>query len=159
MMYIAEIFSRVFLKLKILFHKLLNIPLYKKGVVLYGIPRMVKRNNIKFSKGIRINSDVFLHAADKIIIGENCTLSDGVKILTTGYEISNWSNNVYKKDHITKNVIIEKNVWLCANCIVLPGARIAEGCVIAAGSIVTDNLLEPYTLYGGVPAKKIKKLK
>jgi len=38
---------------------------------------------------------------------------------------------------------------------ILPGVVIGDGSVIAAGSVVTKSL-EPYTIAGGVPAKKIK---
>lgn len=39
---------------------------------------------------------------------------------------------------------------------ILPGVHLGEGCVIAAGSIVTKDV-EPYTIVGGNPAKPIKK--
>jgi acetyltransferase-like isoleucine patch superfamily enzyme len=37
---------------------------------------------------------------------------------------------------------------------ILPGVRIGEGAVVGAGSVVTKDL-EPFKLYGGVPAKII----
>jgi len=36
----------------------------------------------------------------------------------------------------------------------MSGVKIADGCVIGAGAIVTKNT-EPCTIYAGVPAKKI----
>ena len=53
-------------------------------------------------------------------------------------------------------IIIENNVWIGANTVILDGARVCEGSVIAAGSIVR-GICNDKSLYGGNPLKKIKK--
>jgi putative colanic acid biosynthesis acetyltransferase WcaF len=45
--------------------------------------------------------------------------------------------------------------WICARASVQPGVQIGEGAVLALGSVATRNL-EPWTVYGGVPARRIK---
>lgn len=52
-------------------------------------------------------------------------------------------------------IIIEDDVWIGANAIILSGVTIGEGAIIGAGSVVTKNV-EPYTIFAGNPAKKIK---
>jgi hypothetical protein len=42
--------------------------------------------------------------------------------------------------------------------IVLPGARLPDYCVLAAGAVLTQPLEETHTLYAGVPARAVKKL-
>ena len=37
----------------------------------------------------------------------------------------------------------------------MDGVSIGDGAIIAAGAVVTKNV-EPYAIYGGVPAHKIK---
>jgi putative colanic acid biosynthesis acetyltransferase WcaF len=46
--------------------------------------------------------------------------------------------------------------WICARACVQPGVQVGEGAVLALASVATRNL-EPWTVYGGVPAKPLKK--
>jgi putative colanic acid biosynthesis acetyltransferase WcaF len=45
--------------------------------------------------------------------------------------------------------------WVCARATVQPGANLGEGAILALGSVATRDL-EPWAIYGGVPARKIK---
>lgn len=54
-----------------------------------------------------------------------------------------------------QEIEIGNDVWIGANAIILPGVKIGNGAIIAAGAVVTKNV-EPYAIVGGVPAKFIK---
>lgn len=58
----------------------------------------------------------------------------------------------------SKPVVIDKYAWIGPKVIILKGVRIGEGAIIAAGSVVTKDV-PPNSLFGGVPARQIKKLK
>jgi len=45
-------------------------------------------------------------------------------------------------------------VWIGAQAIILSGVNIGQGAVIAAGSVVKNDV-EPYAIVGGIPAKEI----
>ena len=49
---------------------------------------------------------------------------------------------------------IGNDVWIGANVIITDGTIIGDGVIIATGAAVVSNL-EPYYIYGGIPAKKI----
>jgi len=51
-------------------------------------------------------------------------------------------------------VIIGDYAWISCRTVLLPGVRIGEGAVVAAGAVVTKDV-EPYAIVGGVPAKNI----
>lgn len=51
-------------------------------------------------------------------------------------------------------ITVEDFASVCAGAIVLPGVTIAEGSVIGANSLVTENT-KPWTIYAGNPAKPI----
>ena len=60
--------------------------------------------------------------------------------------------------NIYADVILENDVWIGTGVKILPGVTIGKGSVIAAGAVVTKDV-PPYTLWGGVPAKKIKDIR
>jgi putative colanic acid biosynthesis acetyltransferase WcaF len=45
--------------------------------------------------------------------------------------------------------------WICARASIAPGANVGEGAVLGLGSVATHDL-EPWTVYAGVPAVKVK---
>jgi putative colanic acid biosynthesis acetyltransferase WcaF len=45
--------------------------------------------------------------------------------------------------------------WICARAIVAPGVNAGEGSILGLGSIATRDL-EPYGIYAGAPARKVK---
>jgi len=51
-------------------------------------------------------------------------------------------------------VVIGNDVWLGASVTLLDGVTIGDGAIVAAGSLVNKDI-EPYAIYGGVPAKKL----
>lgn len=51
--------------------------------------------------------------------------------------------------------VIGHDVWIGHGAIVLPGVKVGDGAVLAAGAVVTKDV-PPYTIVGGVPAKIIR---
>lgn len=99
-----------------------------------------------------------IHCNNKINIGNNCLFGPGTII------VDNDSHNtsldpVERRNGIVNNapVIIGKNVWVGMRCIILKGVNIGENSIIAAGSVVTKDVL-PNTLVGGNPVKLLRKL-
>lgn len=54
-------------------------------------------------------------------------------------------------------VTVGDGCWIGARATLLPGVNVAEGCVVAAGAVVTRDTL-PHGLYGGVPAVRLRDL-
>jgi acetyltransferase-like isoleucine patch superfamily enzyme len=52
------------------------------------------------------------------------------------------------------HTIVEDRVWIATSAIILPGARIGEGAIIGAGSVVHGEV-EPWTIVAGNPARQI----
>ena len=52
-------------------------------------------------------------------------------------------------------VVIGNDVWIGHAVIVMPGVTVGDGAVLAAGAVVTRDVA-PYTIVGGVPARRIR---
>lgn len=112
-------------------------------------------NNIEIGSNVAINAEVYLVASDsKIIIGNDVLIAPRCVLQTQNHLYKNRFELIRNQGSESNDIIIENDVWLGANCIVLPGTKISTGCVVGAGSIVTKNT-EPYGVYVGVPARKI----
>ncbi len=64
-------------------------------------------------------------------------------------------DETYNWKGLQEITIIENDVWVGYGSIIMCGLIIGQGSIIAAGSVVTKNV-EPYSIYGGNPARKIK---
>jgi acetyltransferase-like isoleucine patch superfamily enzyme len=60
----------------------------------------------------------------------------------------------YSWKGLNLKVVIEDDVWIGYGSIILSGVRIKQGSIIASGSVVSKDV-DSYSIYGGVPAKKI----
>jgi acetyltransferase-like isoleucine patch superfamily enzyme/ADP-heptose:LPS heptosyltransferase len=109
---------------------------------------------------VKLGSHIYINR--RCILSSNVTLEDNVLV---GYnsvifgDSRALSNNPACRgaNPIQAPVVIERGVMLGANVTVLPGSRIGEGTVIAAGAVV-NGYCEPNSIYAGNPAKKIKAL-
>lgn len=116
---------------------------------------------LKIGYGTVINEYSNIRASGGCIqIGNKCMIAQHVSIIATNHKIDNvsgymidepWADDVY-------DVIIEDDVWIGCGAIVLPGVRIGQGAVIAAGSIVKKNV-EPYSVVASPAATEIRKRK
>jgi acetyltransferase-like isoleucine patch superfamily enzyme len=53
--------------------------------------------------------------------------------------------------------VIEKGVWIAAGATIIGGVTVGENSVVAAGSVVTEDV-PPNTLVGGNPARVIRSI-
>ncbi len=106
--------------------------------------------NLSIGDEVWIGENVWLDSLVPITIGNNICISQGVMILTGSHN--------YKKpsfDLITGSVVIEDGVWICAGAIINQGITIGTHAILSSGSVATKNL-DPYSIYQGNPAVKIR---
>ena len=56
--------------------------------------------------------------------------------------------------HNIAPIVIGKDVWIGSGAILLPGVHVGDGAVVAAGSVVREDV-PPRTVVAGVPARII----
>jgi maltose O-acetyltransferase len=96
-----------------------------------------------------INRRCTLDGRGGIRIGANVSVSPQVMLITSEHGVNDPDFGVEDNP-----IVIEDYAWIGSRATVLPGVTIGEGAVVAAGAVVTKDV-PPYTVVGGVPAKKI----
>jgi acetyltransferase-like isoleucine patch superfamily enzyme len=130
-----------------------------KNLLIHGYPLNIKvSDKICIGNNCRINEHVFLHGGGGIKIGNSVTLSAYSKIISWGYDTSNWKDNYLEKKHIGSEVVIGDGTWIGVGATILPGVKInGVGVIVAAGAVVTRDVNESFVVLGGTPARIIKK--
>jgi acetyltransferase-like isoleucine patch superfamily enzyme len=94
-------------------------------------------------------------SASKITIGNDCMIASKTTFNDTGHEFS-IKSTMNTQPVTAKEIILEEDVWIGTSCVILQGVTIGKGAVIAAGSMVNKSI-PCYEVWGGVPARFIKK--
>ncbi len=121
------------------------------------------KNSLIIGKNFYIGRDSQIEAdcsiGDNVIFGNNVAIVGkydhhyqqlGVPIRMA----SRIRDEHYNWKGLSSKTSIEDDVWVGYGAIIMSGITIKKGCIIAAGAVVTKST-EPYSIYGGNPAKKI----
>jgi acetyltransferase-like isoleucine patch superfamily enzyme len=116
----------------------------------YGADIVLFDNAIlKLGNNSFINSDCKIRVKQMIEIGDDCAISHDFTIMDSDFHTINGQNKIAP-------VKIGNHVWIGTRVTILKGCNIGDGCIIAAGSVVTKSF-PPRCMIAGVPAKIIKK--
>ncbi len=113
--------------------------------------------NVRFGKYVRINENVFLQG--EVSIGNYVMIAPNVSVYSNTHVYDDINvPMVTCGTSITKEVVIEDDVWIGKGVVILPGVTIKKGAIVGANSVVTKDV-NSYTIVGGVPARLIKERK
>lgn len=90
-----------------------------------------------------------LTIGDKVLIAAHCV------VIPANHGIALNQGTIRQQPQTKCGIRINSDVWLAAGVRVLDGVEIKEGCVIAAGAVVSRST-DDFGIYAGVPAKMIK---
>jgi acetyltransferase-like isoleucine patch superfamily enzyme len=103
---------------------------------------------------VSLNTNVVIGATDaNIAIGSNVMIGPNVVIRSVNHGIKR-DSPMYFQPYTSGEITLEDDIWIGSNAVITAGVRIAKGTVVAAGAVVTKST-EPYSIVGGVPARKI----
>jgi virginiamycin A acetyltransferase len=114
---------------------------------------------------------LYHYGPEKLVIGKFCALGEGVRFIMNGanHRIDgpstfpfpimggSWAQHF---DLITNlpargDTVVGHDVWLGYRTTVMPGVRIGNAAIIAAGSVVVDDIPD-YAVAGGNPSRVIR---
>jgi acetyltransferase-like isoleucine patch superfamily enzyme len=119
-------------------------------------------SNARIGEGIVTGSECWIgvnavlsSGQGRLFMGNNVLIGPNAVIVTGNHDYEKVDLTALEQEYYGKPIHIGDNVWIGANAVVLGGVTIGEHAVIAAGAVVADDV-EPYTVVGGVPTKKIR---
>ena len=130
-------------------------------IVLYPL-RIYSPSSVYIEENVKISSGLHILNApgEKVIIKKYSVFAANCTIITNNHKstctIPQFLLGASHVNDISKDTIINEDVWLGYGVTLMPGVHIGRGCVIGAGSIVTKSL-PPYAIAIGSPAKIVKK--
>lgn len=90
-----------------------------------------------------------------ITIGNGVRIGAHTLIIGSDHNIEGRDTPIWKKGSTSLGIKINDDVWIGSNVTILDGVELGQGCVIAAGAVVTKNV-SPFAIVAGVPAKTIR---
>lgn len=104
-----------------------------------------------------INPHCVLYSGNGIRIGNDVLLAPGTIIAPANHALARRDLPIRLQGFMPSRggVIVADDVWIGANSVLIDGANIGKGAVVAAGSVVTGTV-PAYEIWGGVPARKLK---
>jgi acetyltransferase-like isoleucine patch superfamily enzyme len=93
------------------------------------------------------------HATGRIVIGDDVMFGPEVMVTAASYRFND-GQPVTAQAMDEADVVIGDDVWIGARAIILPGARIGAGAIIAAGAVVRGEI-PAMAIAAGVPARVV----
>lgn len=138
----------------------LNLIVQKVFCVNSHIPWMVHytsrvTGDVKIGKNVWISfaasGGCYVQGLNGIFVDDDTIFAPGVKIISANHEQENLSNIVRSGP-----IMIGKRCWIGANAVILPGVKLGDGVIVAAGSVVNRSF-PGNSVIAGIPAKLIKR--
>lgn len=124
-----------------------------KGLVIKTNVCIKSPWKLTVGNNVWLGENCWIDNIDNVIIGNNVCISQGTLLIT--------GNHDYTKvafPYRNAPIVIEDGAWLGAKSIVAPGVNIAEHSVLTLGTVTTKDT-EPFGIYAGNPAVKVKQRK
>ncbi|MEP7145107.1 MAG: acyltransferase [Ferruginibacter sp.] len=110
---------------------------------------------IELGDNVTINQNCFIVGKGGLVLGNDIMMGAGCKVVTTSHNAFTTDVPMREQGMTTEKITIGDDVWFGFDVIVLQGCKIGKGVILAAGCVLASKETGDYTIWGGVPAKKI----
>ncbi len=84
--------------------------------------------NLEMGDRASVKENTWVHAVDKITIGDDTCVSRGAQLITGTHDITDKTFSL-----VTKPIVIGKGAWIAVGAIILPGVNVGDFAVVGAG--------------------------
>lgn len=120
---------------------------------VYGSARIWYPPHLEMGRYAVMGWDTNCYCMAKITIGDHAVVSQRAHLCAGTHDVDDPHFQL-----VAKPITIEAHAWVAADAFVGPGVTVREGAVLGARGVAFKDL-EPWTIYGGNPAKPLRRRK
>jgi galactoside O-acetyltransferase len=111
---------------------------------------------LRIGDDVAVNSNVCLAPCDggQMKIGDNVLIGQNAVLRAADHRYDDIESPIRQQGHCGGSIVVDNDVWICANVVVTKNVRIGAHSIVGAGSVVTIDVAKG-SIVGGVPAKLI----
>lgn len=121
-----------------------------RGVAIYPSVKIWLPSNLKIEDDVAVGANVIIYNQGDVVIKKRAIVSQGVHICASTH---NYNDPLHPL--VLSPILINEDVWVCADAFIGPSVTIGAGAVIGARAVIIKNG-EAWSVYAGNPAIKIK---
>lgn len=106
--------------------------------------------NLVCEDAVAVGDDAELYNPSLLTIGSHAVISQGAYLCGATHLYNEPSFRL-----VSYPMTVGAYAWVCARATVSPGVNVGDGAILALGSVATKDL-EPFGIYAGMPARKVK---
>lgn len=114
-------------------------------------------HGLKIGKHVAVGSGSFMGCAGGIEIQDDTIIGNYVTFHSENHNYSDPNTPIRLQGVNHQGIVVGKNCWIGAKVTILDGVTVENGCIIAAGTLLVKGVYLKDSIYGGVPAKFLKK--
>lgn len=122
-----------------------------KKVHIYSSAKIYMPWNLSIGDWSAIGEGVLVYNLAPVVLGVKTTVSHGAHLCAGSHDYT-----LPELPLITQPILIEDQVWVCADAFIGPGVRIGQGAVVGARAVVTQDVAA-WRVVAGNPAREIKR--
>jgi maltose O-acetyltransferase len=116
--------------------------------------RIIEPSRLRLGRETSVSPGAILDCRGGLEVGAYSMIGIDALVLTSNHAHDRVDVPMRQQGLTFAPVVIGDDVWIGARAIVLPGVRIGQGAIVAAGAVVTTDV-DNYSIVGGVPARQI----
>ncbi|ASX21141.1 acyltransferase [Lactiplantibacillus plantarum] len=108
--------------------------------------KLGKKASITIGNNCFFNNDCSLNVMEQIVVGDDCLFGENVKLYDHDH-LHEQGVLFREQGFVSAPIIIGNNCWIGANVTILKGVKIGDNVVVAAGTVVTQDVPENTIIY------------
>lgn len=129
---------------------------YGKNVRIFDSIVIKYPNDIEIGDNVTINQFCYIVGKGGLKIGDDVMIGAGTKMTTTSHDFKEVIKPMSQQGISCLPIHLENDIWIGFNVVIMGGAIVHKGSILAAGSVVLGKEYPAFSILGGVPATILK---